>query len=242
MIKIEINYKQIGNGKTFVFLLHGWGANLKLYDRIANVIAEKYTVTAFDFPGFGESPEPPSAWDVSQYAEFTKDFISSFNADKVILIGHSFGGRVIIKLMNTDLPFTVEKIVLIDSAGIKPKKKLKTKIRQRIFKTAKLFLPKKQVEKMRSKMGSADYNAASPLMKQVLVKTVNEDLSPLITNIKASTLLVWGENDTATPLSDGQAMEKMIKGSGLVTLKGGHFSFLDSPVVFEKVIKSFLEI
>ena len=81
------------------------------------------------------------------------------------------------------------------------------------------------------------------MMRQTLVKVVNEDLTPLLSEIKQNTLLIWGENDTATPLSDGQLMEKLIKNSGLVTLKNaGHYSFLEQQFIFNKVISSFMKL
>jgi pimeloyl-ACP methyl ester carboxylesterase len=97
------------------------------------------------------------------------------------------------------------------------------------------------LEKWRKKNGSDDYNNATPVMRQTLVKTVNEDLTPLLPGINAPTLLIWGENDTATPLRDGRLMEKLIKGSGLVTLKNaGHYSFLEQEYTYLKVLASFL--
>ena len=99
------------------------------------------------------------------------------------------------------------------------------------------------LENLRSKHGSADYNAASPMMRQCMVRVVNEDLTELLPQIKAPVLLIWGSNDTATPLADGRLMEEKIAGSGLVTLEGaGHFSFLDQPFVYRRVLQSFLNI
>lgn len=99
------------------------------------------------------------------------------------------------------------------------------------------------LNRFQKKFGSADYAAASPVMRGSLVKAVNEDLEPLLPQITAETLLIWGDKDTATPLSDGRKMEKQIKGSGLVVFSGaGHYSFLEQPYLFAKVIKSFLNI
>jgi len=248
---LNINYDVKGSG-NYVFLLHGWGSNLKLFDALANVISEKYTVVSLDFPGFGLSDEPKEVWDVSAYSEFMVEFIQKFKCEKVILVGHSFGGRVIIKLSNMpDLPFSIEKIILVDSAGVRPKRTLKYKVKVGIYKTGKAFFSFGPVKKMfpntldnyRKKMGSSDYNNASETMRNILVKTVNEDLTHLLKNIKAPTLLIWGENDTATPVSDGQLMEKNIENAGLVVLKGaGHYSFLDQAFAFHKIVKSFLGI
>ncbi len=238
---LNINYKDQGSG-DFVFILHGWGSSIEVFDNTINLLAKKYRVIAPDLPGFGGSCEPKQPWCVDDYVNFAVDFIKSFKAKKVILIGHSYGGRIIIKMASKKQDFDIAKIVLIDAAGIKPKRKLKYKVRVGAFKLLKHLLPNTLVAKLRNKMGSSDYNNASPIMKQTLVKSVNEDLTPLLKNIKPETLLVWGKNDTATPLADGQLMEKHIKGSGLVVLEGGHYSFLDSQFIFNKVISSFLDI
>jgi len=252
---LEINYLVQGSG-DYVFLLHGWGAGLESFAQIAPVIAEKYTVVSLDLPGFGGSEEPPDVWGVSEYAACVVRFIEHFQCDKVILLGHSFGGRLIIKLSSRkDLPFSISKIILVDSAGILPRRSWKYRLRVFAYKAGKRFLGTAPVAKVfpdalgrfRKAMGSSDYSQASEKMRAVLVKTVNEDLEPLLKNISAQTLLIWGEDDTATPLSDGQRMEKCITGAGtdagLVTLKAaGHFSFLDQPYVFSEVIRSFLGI
>ena len=255
---LSVNYESfepaVPETDTVVFVLHGWGANLNVYRSIAAVTAAKYRTVLFDFPGFGLSDEPEEPWDVSQFTDLARRFIESFGCKKVILIAHSFGGRVTIKLcteFREQCAFEIEKIILTDSAGIRPKRSFKSKCRTRVYKIAKRFVLLPPVKKLypdalnalQKKFGSADYAAASPVMRQCLVKTVNEDLSALLPQIKVPALLVWGDKDTATPLSDGQYMEQVIKGSGLVTLNGaGHFSFLDQPAVYAAVLRSFLEI
>ncbi len=248
---IKINYEQKGSGDLIV-LLHGWGSNIKLFANLIDLLSRKYTVVAMDMPGFGESQEPPSAWCVDDYVNFVIDFLKDYNTKQVMLLGHSFGGRVIIKLNSRkDLPFEVTKVILVDSAGILPPKSNKKSFRTYYYKAGKAFLSNKLVQKIapdalenfRKKMGSADYAAASPLMRQVLVKVVNEDLEPLLPNIKCPTLLVWGVNDTATPLSDGEKMEKLIPDAGLVKLENaGHYSFLEQQFTFNRVMCSFMKI
>ena len=238
---IKINYEQKGEGDLIV-LLHGWGSNIKLFANLIDLLSKKYMVVAMDMPGFGESAEPPSAWCVDDYVNFVIDFLKDYSTDKVMLLGHSFGGRVIIKLNSRkNLPFKIAKVILVDSAGILPPKSNKKSLRTYYYKAGKAVLStgiaKKiapdALENFRKKMGSADYAAASPLMRQVLVKVVNEDLEPLLPNIKCPTLLVWGVNDTATPLSDGEKMEKLIPDAGLVKLENaGHYSFLEQQCTF----------
>lgn len=248
---IKINYEQKGSGDLIV-LLHGWGSNIKLFANLIDLLAKKYTVVAMDMPGFGESQEPPSAWCVDDYVDFVIDFLKDYDNKNIMFLGHSFGGRVIIKLNSRDnLDFKVSKVILVDSAGIMPPKSNKKSFRTRKYKFFRSILSTgimqkiapEALEKLRVKYGSADYAAASPLMRQVLVKVVNEDLEPLIPNIKCPTLLVWGVNDTATPLSDGEKMEKLIKDSGLVKLENaGHYSFLEQQYTFNRVMCSFMKI
>lgn len=248
---ININYEQKGSGELIV-LLHGWGSNITLFANLIELLSKKFTVVAMDMPGFGKSEEPPSAWCVDDYVQFVVDFLADYDNKRIIFLGHSFGGRVTIKMCSrSDLPFAVDKVILVDSAGIMPPKTNKKSFRTRFYKAGKAFLSTKLMQKaapdalesFRKKMGSADYAAASPLMRQVLVKTVNEDLEPLLPNIKCPALLVWGVNDTATPLSDGEKMEQLIPDAGLVKLENaGHYSFLEQQFIFNRVMSSFLKI
>lgn len=248
---ISINYEQKGSGDLIV-LLHGWGSNIKLFANLIELLSKKYTVVAMDMPGFGESEEPPSAWCVDDYVQFVIDFLKDYDTKQVMLLGHSFGGRVIIRMhARESLPFDITKVILVDSAGIMPPKSNKKSWRTRYYKLGKAFLSTKLMQKLapdalenfRKKMGSADYAAASPLMRQVMVKVVNEDLEPYLHLIKCPTLLVWGVNDTATPLSDGEKMEKLIPDAGLVKLENaGHYSFLEQQYTFNRVMCSFLKI
>ncbi|MDR0883674.1 MAG: alpha/beta hydrolase [Oscillospiraceae bacterium] len=252
---VRVAYGAQGAG-TPVFLLHGWGASGALFGQTSTRIAQKYRAVAPDFPGFGDSPEPPGAWDVAAYAALTRDFIAEVLAETgdtaCILLGHSFGARVIIKLMGqSDLPFSVEKIILTGAAGVRPPLSRKTSGRTKIYKlgkkvvsaapVAKLF--PSALEALQQHFGSADYAAASPLMRQVLVKTVNEDLTDLLPRVTPPTLLLWGADDTVTPLTDGQTMERLMPDAGLAVLPGaGHFAFIDQAGAFNRVVASFLGI
>lgn len=245
---INVNYFLMGSPESdeAVVMLHGWGANIELFKNAAEPIATKYLVAAPDMPGFGETPEPPFPWQVDDYTDFVVEFIKNLGLKKVILLGHSFGGRVIIKLVTRDnLPFTVSRIILVDAAGIRPEKTPEQERKEKIMKIGKKLLSAtpKLVEKMQSMVGSADYKAASPLMKKVLINVVNEDLSHLLPKISAETLLIWGTLDTATPIKDAEMMESLIPDAGLARIEGvGHFSFLENPIVFDAIIESYLEL
>ena len=247
---LKTEYLDRGEGQLAVFL-HGWGSRAGLFDGLLDLCVKKYRAVAPDMPGFGGTEEPPEPWDVSKYADFIVEFLKPFAPSSVVFIGHSFGGRVILKLTERELPFKIEKIILIDSAGIKPKKTLGQKLSLLCYKAGRRIMslpPFKKlfpnaVESMRKKRGSADYNAASPIMRQTLVKVVNEDLKNDLPKISAPTLLIWGTADTATPISDGELMEKLIPDAGLVKVQGaGHYSFLQAPEYVARVVASFLNI
>ncbi|MDR0960930.1 MAG: alpha/beta hydrolase [Propionibacteriaceae bacterium] len=248
---LTVSWSVKGSGDDVV-LLHGWGARASLFDALGDLLATRYRVTAFDFPGFGDSDEPPEPWSVDDYTVFTRHLFAHLGITRASLIGHSFGGRVIIKLAaDPDRGFELDRLVLVDSAGIPPQRSLAYQARVKAYKAGRRVLTSKPVkaiapgaeEAFRRAAGSADYASATPIMRQSLVKVVNEDLTPLLERISQETLLVWGSNDTDTPVSDGEIMEEKIPDAGLVILPGaGHYSFLDQAYAFHRVIRSYFGI
>lgn len=245
-----VSYIDEGQGPVLLFL-HGWAAPVKTYRVMTAHLAQYCRVVAPDLPGFGGSEEPPVPWTVDDYVDFTEAFCKELGITEAVLAGHSFGGRIIIKLLNrTPCALNVRKIVLMDAAGIKPKRKPMYYIKVGAFKAAKWVcsLPgirhlfPQAVSNARRLFGSADYSAASDVMRRTLTLSVNEDLSHLLPTITASSLLIWGDKDTATPLSDGQKMEKLIPDAGLVVLKdAGHFAFAQRWGQCRLVLDSFLK-
>ena len=248
----NICYNKKGEGDETVVILQGWGTHLGMYDSIADILKEKYTVIQFDFPGFGGSDEPREPWNVDAYADFFCELMQELGVKKATLIGHSYGGRVIIKLAAREsIPFEIKNIVLIDSAGIMPKRSFAQKMKIKRYKVLKKILNMKLVyalfpeliDDWRSRQGSADYRNASDMMKKCMVMAGNEDLTDLLSKIKQETLLIWGDKDTATPIGDAKIMDEMIPDSGLAVIPGtGHFSFLENPGVFAGIMKSYFKL
>ena len=242
---VRLHYRVSGSGPALI-LMHGWGCNMDTVASIERVAAETHTVYNIDFPGFGSSAEPDDVWGVEQYTALVENLVRAESIVNPVLIGHSFGGRVGI-LMASRTP--VSKLVLVDAAGVKPRRGMHYYFKVYSFKTMKMlahtFLPENKanaiIERWRGRKASADYAAASPRMRAILSKVVNEDLCRVMPLISAPTLLIWGENDTATPISDARKMEHLIPDAGLVSFSGcGHYSFLDNPGQFGAVLRSFL--
>lgn len=251
---LNIAYSETGKEDgSPVILMHGWGCDSSTVVSIAKTLEPEYKVYNFDLPGHGKSDEPydlhdGQPWGVEEFAELIEEFIKKKNIAKPALIGHSYGGRMAIVLASRN---DISRLVLVDSAGIKPKRPLKYYLKVYSYKTAKKTYPlifgrkkgEKMLDKWRKKVGSSDYQQSSPMMRRVMSRSVNQDWRHLMPSIKAPTLLIWGENDTATPLSDGKLMEKLIPDAGLVSFPGcGHYSFLDNPGQFQAVLKSFFKI
>lgn len=247
---IDVNYIVEGVDSNYtILLLHGWGVEIETYRVLIDELKKNFKVYAIDFPGFGKTPNPPETYTVLDYAKLTLEFINRLGLENVVLIGHSFGGRVIVKMVSK-LGYSPKKIILIDSAGVKPKRKFGYHVKTLIYKVVKtasrLVLGKKKsqefITKYRNKRGSADYLAADETMKNVFKNVVNEDLVPHFKDVTMPTLLIWGELDMDTPLSDAKIMEKEMKDAGLVVIKGaGHFSFLNNLNQVVIVINKFLE-
>jgi pimeloyl-ACP methyl ester carboxylesterase len=241
---IPTRYRRVGTGPE-VLVLHGWGARIEAVDPIIRGLSARLTVYAPDLPGFGETGLPPQPWAVSDYSAWTCAFMAAVGLDRSSIVGHSHGGRVAIHLA-AHQPELVDKLILADAAGIRPKRTLTWYRRVAMAKLAKHVLRRlgspgrALAQRVAGRAASSDY-ASAGAMRPTLVKLVNEDLTPLLPRVLASTLLIWGELDHETPVADGQTMERLIPDAGLVVFPGaGHFSYLDQPQRFARVALHFL--
>lgn len=243
---MRTQYEVRGEGET-VLLLHGWGAGIDAMRPIADAVAAlNMRAVSFDFPGFGGSDAPEEVWGVPEYAHFTRRFIEEMGIVGADVICHSFGGRVTIYLASENKTL-FRRLVLVDAAGIRPKRSLKWYIRTYTYKLGKRLKKYRWIDRLfhiserQKNAGSAEYRSlGNELMRSTFVKVVNLDLSDRLPRIKNSTLLIWGANDVDTPLYMGQIMEKRIPDAGLVVFEGaGHFSYADQYARFCSVLKAF---
>lgn len=241
---LRTRYVRRGQGPPVV-VLHGWGASIETVLSIVAGLEAHCTVYALDLPGFGESELPAQAWGVADYQRFLCAFMDALQIARAAIVGHSNGGRVAIRLAATE-PARVSKLVLVDSAGIRPPRGLRYYRRVAMAKTGKhaarlLGAPGRRLQALLvGRAASADYAAAGAL-RPTFVRLVNEDLRRFLPDIGAPTLLVWGSEDTATPLSDARLMERLIPDAGLVVFEGaGHYCYLDQPQRFATILAHFL--
>ena len=231
---LTVKHTVTGAG-TPLLMLHGWGASGDFMLPLANRLTPLgYQVYAPDLPGFGGTDLPPSAWAVRDYVAFVLAYMDALSLDRVLLFGHSNGGRIGL-VLGAEHSERVEKMVLADSAGVKTPAPAATQARLKAYKWVRQTLTrvglKGTAERLRdwynNRYGSTDFKNAGPL-RETFVRIVGEDLLPVAARVKVPTLLLWGDGDQETPLTQGKLLEQTIPDAGLVVLAGaGHFSYLD---------------
>lgn len=246
------HYELTGQGSSRVVLLHGWGCEIGLMKPVADFLSADMQVLSLDFPGHGQSSRPPEPWGVPEFAAATREVLRQLDFLPCAVIAHSFGGRVATWLAAED-PTLFTKLIFTGAAGIRKPQSEESRKRSEQFKklkglcqtarSLKIFgsLPDKMEEKLRQKYGSRDYNALDAEMRQTFVKVISLDLSDRYAKIQQPTLLIWGDQDTETPLWMGRQMEKDIPDAGLVVLEGGsHFAYLEQVQRFNRIAHVFL--
>lgn len=221
---IETAYLDEGSGEPVV-LFHGWGACKESLGPLVGHLKETHRVIAPDLPGCGQSAEPAEPYGVDDYKTWALAFLKAVGAENPVLMGHSNGGRVIIRLLAGGYP--AKKAVLIDSAGLRARHGAMYYFKVYSYKAAKkvlklpVFDKTGLYEKLVKSAGSEDYKNASPVMRQTMNRLLSTDLTADLSKIKIPTLLIWGENDTATPLSDGKKMDGSFPMQGLWLFPAG---------------------
>lgn len=221
-----------GSGSPAMVMLHGWGQSLDVLLVLGELLAKSRQVHLIDLPGFGKSPQPSSDWDTGEYADCIISYLEEKGLRKVDLLGHSFGGKIALRVA-CKRPDLVGNLILVASAGMREKRSLPKEIRATRIKYAgklckvidralqtnlfeNIFVPR---------YGSRDYKNAGPL-RNILVKTVNEDLSSLAKEVAVPTLLLWGDRDSETPVSAGRKFHQLIPYSTLIVFPGkDHYLF-----------------
>lgn len=240
------------NAEVLLFL-HGWGCDAKIFRYFTEKLAGQYSLLAVDFPGHGNSGEPQTPWGVGEYACQIRELLDLLKLDRVNIVAHSFGGRVALMLASR-CPERVHRLLITGGAGLRaPASETESRKQKqyRRLKKAVGFIGKlpglshaAEVcgEKLIQRYGSPDYAKLNPNMRKTFVKVINEDLSGCLPAVHCPTLLVWGDQDTETPLWMGQKMEHEIPDAALIVFEGrGHFAFAEEAQRFLLILKAFME-
>ena len=233
-------YKLLNDKKTFanvnsenptVCFLHGWGRSSQDF----YLISQSYDYINFDLPGFGKSQEPETSMNPKEYAEYINQFIP--NSVETV-VGHSFGGMVAVHLSGLR---NFEKLILIGVPLIKKQTASGKLSSLNFYKTLNRFgiLSNDKIEKIKKKKGSYDYRNSQGIMRENLVKAVNDDLSQELENIKSKVHLIWGSEDKEVPIDIAKEANKKIKKSNLHILEGqGHNPLNSSYVEIVNIINT----
>lgn len=236
---IKINYIRYGNikGDTLVFL-HGWGQNIEMMKPVADPFSDDFDIIIIDLPGHGNSEEPTSVYTVYDFVDVVKQLLDSLKVKNPILIGHSFGGKT--SLLYASM-YDVKKLILFAPSYKKEIQKLSLKTK--MLKSAKKIPGLNKFEEFAKKhIGSTDYKNASPLMRKILVETVNFDIREEVKKISCPTLLVWGTIDDQVDVSGAYELESLIKDAGVVIYDNcTHYAYLERLGQTINVMKSFLK-
>lgn len=249
---VDVHVEQKGTAGPQVLLLHGWGCSCRHFDPVVREMEKDYRLTVLDFPAHGQSGRPKDPWGVGEFADCVLDVGEQMGIFPCDIIAHSFGGRVALSLA-AEHPDKVNRLVITGGAGLKKPQTEEQKKKSEAYQKKKRQLmgltrlplvgglAQKGLKALQVKYGSPDYNALDDEMKKTFVKVISEDLRPLLPRVQASTLLIWGEKDTETPLWMGQTMEKEIPDAGLVVFEGDdHFAYLHQWPRFVKIVRAFL--
>lgn len=225
-----------------IIILHGWAKSLDKWDDFLKIIEKKgINYSMPKIPGLTQSLE--KVWDLSDYVKWLKNIVDK-EKGKVILIGHSNGGRIALAFTNLN-PQKVEKLILIDSAGIYHNE-LPIKIKRFVFKTiakiGKKLTSSKFLENLLYKIArESDYKNANENVKQTMINLITSDLKTTLPKIQTPTLIIWGCEDKIIPLSDGRLMHKLIKDSTLQIIEDArHSPQFTNPERVAKIIYEYI--
>ena len=229
------------NPKAILLCLHGWGGSKESFTELREALKDApVEILTPDLPGFGDEPDPPKPWSTDDYADWVLDWISTkvpasaeatvgkeVRSTKFYLLGHSHGGRIALKLV-ADRKLKPDHLFLCAAAGIRHPRHFKRILGLILAKSGKAFLSipgMKALQPLGKKflyrlVRVHDYEQASPVMQQTMIKVSAEDLRPILFKINVPTDIFWGEDDSMTPISDGEFMHRKISSSRLHRFPG----------------------
>jgi len=247
-------YNTASGAACNVILLHGWGgshASMQgLQDELNDIkqnqeIATTYNVYNLDLPGFGKSPLTKPDMNLDDYILEILKFILDHNIQNPILVGHSFGGKIITKLASLE-KIPIKGIVLIASSGLDPKNYKKVGLLKRVAGVGKKIFSLPILRTLAYPVRKffyyyivreRDYFDAGEILQKTFINVNKENLDAIYPKIKVPTLIIWGEEDSVTPLWMGETIAKLIPNAKLEVIKGvRHNLIMQYPQIVSKII------
>jgi pimeloyl-ACP methyl ester carboxylesterase len=227
---MELKFQVQGQGQDLI-LLHGWGGSIKSLEPLAQALISKgYRAINIEWPGAGTSAVPVDPLQLEDYAQLLKKVVLKLNLTDPVALGHSFGGKVLLKTATTD-PQLFSKLIIVNASGIKPRNSFKKKVFKGISSSAARLEKLPGISKISGSLrhayykflvGEMDYYKAGP-MRETFKNIIATDLDEQLNSITTPTLLIWGKDDRITPLWMGQRMHSLIPNSQLEVVEGkGH--------------------
>lgn len=244
--KQAVTYQDEGRGPV-VLMLHGWSSDMSTFDQLAAELKANHRVVRVDLPGFGASQLPPSSWTLDDYIDFVAVFCAKLKIKKLdTIVAHSLGGRISLKGVGLG-KLQPRRLVLLAAHGVRESAQLRNRLFRLAAKTGKFVtkpLPsgmKRQLKRgLYRAAGTQDYLTAGP-MKQVFSHIIRDDVRPEAAMIAVPTLLIYGAQDTVTPLKIAHQFHDLVADSELKVIKSaGHFVHEDAPDETLKLIKNWL--
>jgi len=242
---VRTQYQRIGIGPNLV-LLHGWGGDWQSWYSVIPALSDHFQVIIPDIPVFGTSENPPETWTSHDYAVWLQDFIHAvLPNEKFSLAGHSFGGKIA-SIFASRHPAMLQKLILVDAAGLPDELSVIKKAQHRLLRKVPDSLKEKIPFSLKKKLlaitnSASDHLHSNPAQRRILANIIREYIRSDLERITVPTLLLWGENDLDTPVSQAKKFATFIPHARLEILPGaGHFSFQDQTNLFISELEKFL--
>lgn len=257
---INISYISEGSGDVILFI-HGLSGCKEEWEYTIPYFADNYKAIAIDLPGSGHSDKPLVEYTIDFYSDSVKGFLDEMEIEKAIIVGNSMGGLVS-QSLTLKYPEKVDKLILVDSAGINPMRgRAQTSLslntdaisKQKGFSPAMIKMTKKMlfykpcdaldtiIERAISDLKRDDHPEAFRAILSSMENIVKADLSERLGEINQPTLIVWGENDKLMGPKVAEILEGKIRGSEVVIISEcGHCPMLEKPDEFNSFVFSFL--
>jgi pimeloyl-ACP methyl ester carboxylesterase len=230
-----------GDGPPRVLALHGWGRRGSDYRQALGGL----DALAPDLPGFGASPPPAETIGAAGYATLIEPMLGEFPRPPVV-VGHSFGGRVAVCLAAAN-PDRVGGLVLSGAPLVRLSPGRKPALGYRMVRALHRahLVSDTRMERIRRSRGSADYRAATGVMRDILVTAVNESYEPELVRLRGRVLLLWGEKDQEVPVAIAESALRVIRGGGgeaeLEVIPGaGHLIPIEAPGELRRAVEEAL--